>query len=183
MKFSLVLFSLLFLPFLAIAQDYRGENKVFLKFEKKDKSYYTYESDKLTIEINRELNLFFFDVDLDTFKSLDSISGANFWDGFFKKEFHNDVLYKGDIPLMALDVQSDRKQRIEVDGILHIGEAKLELPLILEWIQMDRFVFVDFNYKVKMKEIGINIPEKYQKELTGNLYIQVLNGKLMGGFR
>jgi hypothetical protein len=168
---------------LLFAQDYRGENKVFFKFEKKDLTFSVYESDKMSIEVDRDQNSFFCEVDLETFSIYDSTTSAGLWRAVFNEGIHEDFAYKGSIPLMKLDVQSDRKQKVEVDGILHVGESKLEVPILIEWIQMDRFVFVDFNYKISLKELGITLSDEYAKEYTGNLYVEVLNGKLIGGFK
>jgi|GEM_PF-6590806 len=182
--FSIVLVCASFISFALYAQqDYRGENKVFIRLETFNGDTLIYESSKLSIDINKEELWFDMDVDIQSFKPFKGVSNMNIWDSLFYEEAHSDLYFKGVFPMLQIDAQSDRKQIIEVNGTAHIGEHFFESPLLLDWTQMDRFVFVDFKYKLSLQDFKIDIPDRYKQKLTGVMYIVLLNGKLTPGFK
>ena len=180
--FVLALFFLCFsIPLLA--QDYRGENKIFLTLEMVEGVGIVYESDQGTIEINEDENTFSFDAVMESFRLIDDTMNLTLWNTLFYEELLLDVSYEGAFPIMKLDGETDKKQQVEINGTIHIGEYNFAQPLLIQWTLMDRLVFLDFDTKVSLSDLGIEIPEKYKSKLTGNVFIKVVNGKLTGGYR
>lgn len=167
----------------AFAQDFRGENKVFIKLEMLDGQVLHYESDKLSIDIDEEQNTFDLAVDMQSFKPFNQSASMDEWNAIFYEEYHSEWSYKGSFPNMKIDAQSDNKQTVEISGRMHLGELSLIVPLKIEWIQMDRFVFIDFKSKILFSALGLEIPETYKDRFSGVMYMEVLNAKLTAGFR
>jgi hypothetical protein len=182
-KVQVLFIILLSLHTLSWAQDYRGENKVFLKLETLKGDFLIYESDKLSLDINEEESSFELTVDMQSFKPINAQANMTLWNTLFHEEYHTELSYKADFPIMKLDAQSDTKQVLDINGTLFLGEGRCTYPWKIEWIQMDRFVFVDFNNKVSLAKLGLEIPPAYQDLLTGDMVVEVLNAKLMAGFR
>ncbi len=167
----------------SLAQDFRGENKIFIKLEMLDGSFLHYESSKLSIDMNEEQNTFDLAVDMQSFNPLNENANMDDWNGIFHEEYHSEWSYKGSFPNMKIDAQSDNKQTIEISGSMYLGDLKMVSPLKIEWIQMDRFVFIDFKTQILFSALGLELPENYRERLSGVMYIEVLNAKLMAGFR
>jgi hypothetical protein len=166
-----------------VAQDFKGENSVFIKFETLADGTLDYESNKFTIELNEEQNQFTFFVDLQTFKPVDNSASMALFNEVFQQEYHANLTYKADFYAVKLDAQTDRPQSIEWNGTLWIGETKIDLPFRAELKLMDRFLFIDFDLVTALSKMGIEIPEQHKKKLSGKIHLQVLNGKLMEGFK
>lgn len=167
----------------ATAQDFRGENRVFVKFETNTDDLLEYESNKFTIELNEEQNQFTFFVDLQTFKPVDNGSPMALFNEVFQEEFHPDFTYKADFSALKFDSQTDRPQQVDLNGVLWIGATKVDLPFKVELELMDRFLFMDFDLATTLTKMGIEIPEQYKKKLSGKIHLQVLNAKLTEGFK
>jgi hypothetical protein len=177
-SFFLILFSSI-----ASAQDFRGENRVFIKFETASDGLLEYESNKFTIDLNKELNQVSFFVDLQTFQAIDNSSNMTMFNDIFQEELHPDITYKADLPSLKFDTQTDQPQQIDLNGTLWIGTAKTALPFRIELRMMDRFLFLDFDLLTTLSTVGIDIPEEYKKKISGKIHLQVLNAKLTEGFK
>ncbi|MBC7488104.1 MAG: hypothetical protein H7282_15290 [Cytophagaceae bacterium] len=180
---SWLIISLLFCSIPVVAQDFRGENRVFVKFETIADGMLEFESSKFTIELNEEQNQFTFFVDLQTFKPVDNSGSMTLFNDVFQEEFHSDITYKADFSALKFDTQTDRPQQIDLNGTLWMGTTKVDLPFRVELELMDRFLFLDFDLVTQLNKLGIEIPDQYKKKLSGKIHLQVLNGKLTEGFR
>lgn len=174
---------LVFFSTVIFAQDFRGENRVFIKFETIADGMLEFESNKFTIELNKEQNQFTFFVDLQTFKPVDNSASMILFNDVFQEELHSDITYKADFTALNFDAQTDRPQQIDLNGTLWMGATKVDLPFKIEMELMDRFLFLDFDLVAPLTKLGIEIPEQYKKKLSGKMHLQVLNGKLTEGFR
>ncbi|MDB5273012.1 MAG: hypothetical protein JWO58_1379 [Chitinophagaceae bacterium] len=183
MKFLLNITCALFISSLVAAQDFRGENRVFLKLETISDGPLEYESNKFTVDINQELNQITFFVDMQTFKPVDNSASMTLFNDVFQEEFHPDITYKADFSTLKFDAQTDRPQQIDLNGTLTIGTSKVDMPFRVELEQMDRFLFLDFDLTTQLSKMGIDIPEAYRKKISGKMHIQVLNAKLTEGFK
>ncbi len=166
-----------------IAQDFRGENRVFMKFETISDGMLEYESNKFTIEINEEQNQFSFSVDLQTFKPVDNSATMTLFNDVFQQEVRSDLTYKADFSTLKFDAQTDAPQLVDLNGILWLGATKIDLPFRVEMRLMDRFLFLDFDLVTQLSKMGIEVPEPYKKKISGKVHLQVLNGKLTEGFK
>jgi hypothetical protein len=166
-----------------VAQDFRGENRVFVKFETISDGMLEFESNKFTVELNKEQNQFTFFVDLQTFKPVDNSATMALFNDVFQEESHSDFIYKADFSALKLDSQTDRPQQIDLNGVLSIGATKVDLPFRVELELMDRFLFLDFDLVTTLTQMGINIPEQHKKKISGKIHLQVLNAKLTEGFK
>lgn len=180
---SWLIIGLLFASIPVIAQDFRGENRVFVKFETNADGMLEFESSKFTIELNEEQNQFTFFVDLQTFKPVDNSASMTLFNDVFQEEFHSDITYKADFSALKFDAQTDRPQQVDLNGTLWMGATKVDLPFKVELELMDRFLFLDFDLVTQLSKLGIEIPDQYKKKLSGKIHLQVLNGKLTEGFR
>lgn len=183
MKLGLII-SLLICSFShGVAQDFRGENRVFMKFETLSDGMLEYESNKFTIEINEEQNQFSFSVDLETFKPLDNSATMNLFNDVFQQEVRSDLIYKADFSMLKFDAQTDAPQQVDLNGILWLGATKMDLPFRVEMRLMDRFLFLNFDLVTQLSKMGIEIPDQYKKKVSGKVHFQVLNAKLIEGFK
>ena len=183
MKLWIVISYLLCSCTCVVAQDYRGENRVFVKFETLSEGMLEFESNKFTVELNEEQNQFTFFVDLQTFKPVDNSASMSLFNEVFQEEVHSDLMYKADFSALKFDAQTDRPQQVDLNGILWIGAIKVDLPFRVEMELMDRLLFLDFDLATTLAKIGIEIPDQYKKKLSGKIHIQVLNAKLTEGFK
>jgi hypothetical protein len=167
----------------AMAQDFRGENRVFVKFETIADGMLEFESNKFTVELNEEQNQFTFFVDLQTFKPVDNGATMALFNEVFQEESHSDFIYKADFSALKFDSQTDRPQQVDLNGVLSIGATKVDLPFRVELELMDRFLFLDFDLATTLAKMGIEIPEQYKKKISGKIHLQVLNAKLTEGFK
>ena len=142
-----------------------------------------YESNKFTIELNKEQNQFTFFVDIQTFKPVDNSATMALFNEVFQQELSYAMTYKADFSSVDFDAQTDRAQLVNLNGILLIGNTKIDLPFTMELEMMDRFLFIDFDILTPLNKMGIEIPEKYRKKINGKIHLQVLNAKLIEGFK
>ncbi|HSZ72822.1 MAG TPA: hypothetical protein VK750_09095, partial [Cytophagaceae bacterium] len=172
-----------FFSTLTLAQDFRGENRVFLKLETIADGPLEYESDKFTVEFNEETNQFTFFVDMQTFKASDNSASMTMFNDVFQEEFHPDITYKADLPALKFDAQTDRSQQVDLNGTLWIGTTKTAIPFKVDFNLMDRFLFIDFDLITQLTTLGIDIPDAYKQKISGKMHLQVLNAKLTEGFK
>ena len=129
----------------SVAQDFRGENRVFVKFETLSDGMLEFESSKFTVDLNEEQNQFTFFVDLQTFKPVDNSASMTLFNDVFQQESHSDITYKADFSALKFDSQTDRPQQVDLNGTLWMGTTKVDLPFKVELELMDRFLFLDFD--------------------------------------
>ncbi|MDF2456635.1 MAG: hypothetical protein K0R51_2628, partial [Cytophagaceae bacterium] len=141
MKLWLVISWFLCSSFICLSQDFRGENRVFIKFETLSDGMLEYESNRMTIEVNEEQNQFSFSVDLQSFKPVDNSATMALINAVFREELYSDIMYKADFSTLKFDTQTDSPQQVELNGILWIGATKIDLPFRAEMKLMDRLLF------------------------------------------
>jgi hypothetical protein len=183
MNLLIIICFVVFSAFNLNAQDFRGENRVFLKFETKDNETIEYESTKLTIQLNQEQNEFTFSVDLQSFIPVDNSATMTMFSEIFKQEYYSDLAYKAEFPTMVFENQSSRSHEFQMNGILWIGALKTDHPFRVEMKLLDRFLFLDFDLVTELSKMGIEIPALYAQKLSGKVHVQVVNGKLTEGFK
>jgi hypothetical protein len=168
---------LFFVCFHAMGQSYQANNEVAL-FIKEKNEYRIFYSKALFVKINLETSDFLFQVDFNTFKTLDTNNKLSLQKIFPPQTMPN-ICFKGTMNFNSLDKDIATKQVITMVGSLILANQTFPISLPVEFEFMDKQLLFDTYFNVDLSKFNVVLPLEYKDKLDPTFLMRIDNGHFL----
>ncbi len=175
--FVLIVISIAFSSVPTKAQIYYNENATTIVIGGTSKDY-TFYASTLNSTFNFPANMIEFTIKFSSYKYYDDSVNRNMLTKIFDPMVYPSWVFRcNSVAFNQMDKSLSGKQMLIAPGNLLIGNISYTINVPLELTFTDKQLQFKMNFSVKIRELGLSIPDEYKDLLTGTLDFRVDNGR------